>query len=81
MSFMNAQGRWYCQFLEEDLKTPLPRKFTFQTPEKVEELIRRAGGMSDLAAKQAVEHGIEMGRGGVYLRLTGEQYAKLTGRL
>jgi hypothetical protein len=49
MSFMNAKGGWYCQFLESDLKTPLPRKFTFQTLEKVEELIRRGGGMKDLA--------------------------------
>jgi hypothetical protein len=78
MSFTTAKGGWYCQFLESDLKTPLPRKLTFQTAEKVEELIRRGGGMTDLAAKQAVEHGIEMGRGGVYLKLTGEQYRKLT---
>jgi hypothetical protein len=28
MFFMRNKG-WYCQFLEEDLKTPLPRKFTF----------------------------------------------------
>jgi hypothetical protein len=60
-------------FSKKDLKTPLPRKLTFQTPEKVEELIRRGGGMNDLAGKQAVGHGIEMGRGGVYLKLTGEQ--------
>jgi hypothetical protein len=41
------------------------------------ELIRCGGGMSDLASKQAVEHGIEMGRGGVYLKLTGKQYRAL----
>jgi hypothetical protein len=76
MSFMHRDG-WYCQFLEEDLKTSLPRKFTFQTPEKVEELIRRGGGMNDLASKQAVEHGLDMGRGGVYLNLSQEQYSKL----
>jgi len=32
MSFMLRDG-WYCQFLEADLKTPLPRKFTFATPD------------------------------------------------
>jgi hypothetical protein len=63
--------------MEPDLKTPLPRKFTFATPDKVEELIRRGGGMKDLADRQAVEHGIGMGRGGVYLSLTEEQYRKL----
>jgi hypothetical protein len=78
MSFMNAKDGWYCQFLEPDLKTPLPRKFTFVTPDKVEELIRRGGGMRDLADRQAVEHGIEMGRGGVYLNLTEEQYRRLS---
>jgi hypothetical protein len=77
MSFMNAKGGWYCQFLESDLKTPLPRKFTFQTLEKVEELIRRGGGMKDLAEKQAVAHGLDMGRGGVYLSLTEDQYRAL----
>jgi hypothetical protein len=35
MFFMRNKG-WYCQFLEEDLKTPLPRKFTFATEEKSE---------------------------------------------
>jgi len=27
MHFMLREG-WYCQFLEEDLKTPLPKKLT-----------------------------------------------------
>jgi hypothetical protein len=78
MSFMLAGG-WHCQFLEPDLKTSLPRKFIFQTSEKVEELIRRGGGMKDLAAKQAVEQAINKGRGGVFLSLTVEQYARLKG--
>jgi hypothetical protein len=77
VSFMDYKGGWYCQFLESDLKTPLRRKLTFQCPEKVEELIRRGGGMPDLAAKQAVAHGVDMGRGGVYLNLTEEQYRAL----
>jgi hypothetical protein len=76
MYFMHSQG-WYCQFLEADLKTPLPRRLTFATPDKVLRLVERAGGLKDLAARQAIEHGIRMGRGGVYLMLTPEQYAKL----
>lgn len=68
---------WHCSFLEPDLKTPLPRKLTFASPEKVLELAEHAGAFKDLAAKQAIEHGIEMGRGGVYLMLTQEQYAEL----
>jgi hypothetical protein len=68
---------WYCQFLEADLKTPLPRKFTFATPEKIVELAERGRGLKDLATGQALEHGIETGRGGLYLHLTNEQYIKL----
>ena len=32
MSFMSRTG-WCCQFLEEDLKTPLRRKLTFTNSE------------------------------------------------
>jgi hypothetical protein len=34
MHFMLREGR-HCQFLEEDLKTPLPGKITFADPAKV----------------------------------------------
>src|SRR5436305_9455688 len=64
MSFMLRDG-WYCQFLEADVKTPLPQKFTFATPEKSAELAERGRALKDLATKQALEHGIQTGRGGV----------------
>jgi hypothetical protein len=32
---------WHCQFLEEDCKTSLPRKFTFATADKVREMAER----------------------------------------
>ena len=76
MSFMDRRG-WLCQFLEEDLKTPLPRKVTVNTEEKVREIARRGGCTMNLESLQALEHGIEKGRGGVWLELTEEQYAKL----
>jgi hypothetical protein len=34
------RGGWEVQFLEPDLKTPLPRKLTFTDPEKIRELAR-----------------------------------------
>jgi hypothetical protein len=78
MSFMDAKGGWHCQFLEEDLKTPLPKRLTFQSQDKIMELAERGGAaMMNLEGRQAIQHGIEMGRGGVYLNLTGEQYRKL----
>jgi hypothetical protein len=68
---------WYVQFLEQDCRTPLPRKFTFQGPEKVRELARRGEAMGTADAREELEREIENGRAGVYLRLTPEQYRKL----
>ena len=76
MSFMSRDG-WYVQFLEADLKTPLPRTFTFADPEKIRELARRGEAWGTSEARQILEHAIEMGRGGVHLRLTPEQYRHL----
>ena len=76
MSFMSRDG-WQVQFLEADLKTALPRKFTFADPEKIRELARRGEAWGTSEARQMLEHAIEMGRGGVYLKLTPEQYKRL----
>ena len=79
MSFMHREG-WHCQFLEEDLKTSLPRKVTLDTPAKLIEMAKRGGSNLNLETRQALDHGIEIGRGGVWLELTEEQYAKLRKR-
>jgi len=79
MSFMHREG-WHCQFLEEDLKTSLPRKVTLDTPAKVIEMAKRGGSNLNLETRQAPDHGIEIGRGGVWLELTEEQYARLRKR-
>jgi len=76
LHFVKSDG-WQCQFIEEDLKTALPKRVTFATADKIRELARRGEALGTLENKQALEHGIEMGRGGVYLRLTPEQYARL----
>jgi hypothetical protein len=76
MQFMLREA-WHCQFLEADLKTPLPRKLTFADPGKIIEMAERGGALKDLAARQAIDYGIELGRGSVFLMLTPEQYAAL----
>ena len=76
MSFMHRNG-WLCQFLEEDLKTPLPRSVTVANQEKVREMARRGGAAMSLDVLQALDHGIEIGRGGIWLELTDDQYRKL----
>jgi hypothetical protein len=77
MTFFVRQG-WQVQFLESDLRTPLPRKLTFTDPDKIRELARRGEAWSDSESRQMLDHAIETGRGGVYLRLTPDQYARLT---
>jgi hypothetical protein len=79
MTFFRREG-WYVQFLEADLKTPLPRTFNFTDPEKIKELAKRGEAWGTSEARQMLELGIEQGRGGCYLRLTPGQYAKLRGR-
>jgi hypothetical protein len=71
------RGGWQIQFTEGDLKTPLPRKLTFTDPEKIRELARRGEACGTSEARQMLELAIEQGRGGVYLKLTPEQYARL----
>lgn len=64
--------------LEEDLKTPLPRKLNVNDPAKLFEIAERGGYRLNLEGRQAIEHAIENGRGAIWLELTPDQYAKLT---
>jgi hypothetical protein len=59
------------------LRTPLPRRLHFASSDKIVELVERGGGFSDQESRLMLNQGIERGRGGVFLNLTDEQYAKL----
>ena len=48
--------------------------FNVHTPDS---LTRGSEAWGDLESRQMLEQAIETGRGGAYLRLTPEQYAKL----
>jgi len=76
MSFMLRSG-WHCQFLEEDLKTALPKKLAFLSQDMIFQLARCGGASLNLEAEQAIQHGINIGRGGIWLNLTDDQYKKL----
>jgi hypothetical protein len=77
MSFVQRVDRWHCHFLEQDLQTPLPLKLQFKSHEKVREMAERGGCTLNLEARQSLDHGIEIGRGGIWLELSEEQYQKL----
>jgi hypothetical protein len=76
MSFA-LRGSWHCEFTEVDSRIPLPRKLTFATADKVREMAERGGSLSNLESRQMLEYGIQAGRGGVTLKLTEDQLARL----
>jgi hypothetical protein len=53
MTFFYRKG-WQVQFVEADLKTPLPRTFTFADPEKIRELARRGEAWGDSESRADV---------------------------
>jgi hypothetical protein len=59
MCFFLRSG-WQVQFLEPDLKTPLPRKFTFADPGKIGELARRGEAWGDSESRQMLENAMRM---------------------
>jgi hypothetical protein len=61
MSFFLRAG-WHVQFLETDLKTPLPRKLTFADPDKIRGLARRGETMATSEMRQMMDYAIDVGR-------------------
>ena len=68
---------WHCQFLEEDMKTQLPRTLAFAEDRKIWEMAKRGGFTLNIAGRQEIEEALRKGVGGIWLDLTREQYAKL----
>jgi hypothetical protein len=76
MNFMESRNGWRVSFLEADCTTVLARKLTFADPDKIRIMHQRFGSQL-LDDKNALTHGINIGRGGVWLTLDDEQYQKL----
>lgn len=78
MSFAFRNG-WHCRFHEGELsKTPISRQFLFRDKGKVYEAARRGHGLTDATSVSGLNQAIASGHGGIWLRLTDEQYSKLT---
>jgi hypothetical protein len=79
MHFMLYEG-WYCQFLEAELKTSLPKKLTIRSQQKLLQMAER--GMPNMTneERQRMQHDIANRRGGIWLDLSEEQYLKLKRR-
>ncbi|SEB40382.1 hypothetical protein [Terriglobus roseus] len=76
MRFLRQSEDWLIRFTDLTGKEQL-RDLTFRDPDKIEHMVERAGGLRDLAGKQALEMGIRTGVGGIELKLNEEQYRKL----
>jgi len=78
MSFAFSNG-WHCRFHQGDLsKTPISRPFLFRDKHKVYEAGRRGHGLTDATSVSQLNQAIAAGHGGIWLRLTDEQYSTLT---
>ena len=64
LDVVHVSEQLFCQFLEEDLKTSLPRRVILGSQERVREMARRGGGATNLDVLQARDHGIEIGEAG-----------------
>ena len=64
MQFM-LRDCWHCEFLEQNLKTSAGTPLTLAAPDNIIELARRGGAPMKLEDVQAIEYGIQMGRGSV----------------
>jgi hypothetical protein len=56
MHFITQSG-WYSQFLEEDLKTPLPRGLNLVSQDRLFEIAERGGYKLNLEGRQALQQG------------------------
>ena len=63
--------------IEADCQTSLPLKLHFKYTEKIKEMFRRHAEIRLLEDEQVLDHGLEIGCGGFWLRLNEEQYQVL----
>jgi len=71
MSFVHNADGWHCRFHLADLrKTPISRRFVFQSAEKIREAVLRGNGLVDNESRDALDEAVTIGRGGVLLHLT-----------
>ena len=79
MYFRDFYG-WRCSFRTES-GGKLPREFTFRAAETVRELAKRGYGLIDNWDRDGFELALQIGKGGVWLRLSDDQYRALGGVL
>jgi len=74
----NLFHEWYCRFYTMRWQ-PLPRRLCFREAASIIETARRGDGLIDAATTDALERSLKIGRGGIVLRLTEEQFQEIGG--
>jgi hypothetical protein len=77
LRFALRGSSWRCEFMPDGAGAPLPKVLTFASADKIRELAERGGGVANLESRQMLEYGLSSGSGGVYLKLSQDQLAKL----
>jgi hypothetical protein len=76
VSFEQKAAGWHLVLFDSTTQQRLCTH-VFQDEGKLYELAKRGRALTNLEAKQSIERAISQGKGGVFLRLPPEQYAKL----
>ena len=79
MTFHHSYG-WHCRFFSKSWRA-FPKRFIFRDAALIRETAKRGNGLIDAAACEYLEMAIELGRGGIMLRLTDEQFQAIGGVL
>ena len=78
MSFIRENG-WRCSFCNAD-RTVISRQIVFRSADKVVETAHRGNAFANEIDRLCLQQEIATGRGGVWLKLTEEQYKSLCRR-
>ena len=78
--YFRYRFKWHSGFRTQDGKK-LPKEVTFKDATSIREMVRRGNGLIDQWDRDGFELGLEIGRGGVWLRLSDDQYRALGGVL
>jgi hypothetical protein len=75
-SFEQKEATWEVIMYDSGTQRQI-RRLRFEDSNKLIEMARRGQALGNLEAKQALDYGIDHGKGGMFLKLTGEQYEAL----
>jgi len=75
-SYWLHEGVWCYRFIDTGL-TVLGQLRKTRSADVIRGIAERGNGLPNLEAKLMLDYGINQGKGGLYLNLTPEQYARL----